>query len=283
MALSASSFEYIRVLARDAAAIILDPGKEYLVETRLAPIARETGAANVDEFVTRLKTDIRAAVLRDRVIDALTTNETFFFRDFHPFEAIRQHILPQLAQARAQHRTLNIWSAACSTGQEAYSIAMLIRESFPHLAGWNVRILGTDLSPTVLNQAREASYSQVEVNRGLPAIYLAKYFTRSGDRWFVKDDVKRMVRFESMNLVKPWPSLPTFDLVMLRNVMIYFDAETKKGILRRLRGTFARDGYLFLGCAETTLNLDNSWKSTPIGKALAHQLGAAAMELPKAA
>ena len=276
MAVSSHNFKFIQDFARDTAAIVLDPGKEYLVETRLSPIARQSGFNTLDEFIDRLRTDRKGVLFHEQVIDALTTNETSFFRDFHPFEALRQHVLPRLIEQRAGVKRLSIWSAASSTGQELYTIAMLIREHFPQLRDWNITILGTDLSATVLEQARQGTYSQIEVNRGLPAAFLLKYFTKNETKWTIKDDVKKLVEYRQMNLAKPWPFMPVFDVVFIRNVMIYFDVESKRGILKRIRQCLQPQGYLFLGTAETTINLDPEWNPSMLGKATVFQAKSAA-------
>ena len=267
MPISPENFKFIQDFARDTAAIVMEPGKEYLAETRLTPIAIQAGFKTLDEFVAQLRTNRNGTLFNEQVIDALTTNETSFFRDFHPFETLKQHILPSLIEQRAGLRKLTIWSAASSTGQEAYTIAMLIRENFPELKDWNISILGTDLSPTVLAQARQGAYSQLEVNRGLPAPLLLKYFTKVETKWVLKDEIKKMVEFRQMNLFKPWPILPMFDVVFIRNVMIYFDVETKKSILKRIRQCLQPQGCLFLGTAETTLNIDPEWQLATLGRA----------------
>jgi chemotaxis protein methyltransferase CheR len=256
MAISLPDFTYIADLARRRAAIVLEPGKEYLVESRLTPIAQKEGHAGLAEFIARLRTGPESGPMHSRVVDALTTNETFFFRDHHPFEALRKSVLPPLIQARANLRRLTIWCAACSTGQEPYSIAMMLREHFPQLASWKVNILATDISPRVLDQARKGVYSQIEVNRGLPAIYLVKHFTQNGGGWMVRDEIRKSVEFRELNLIQSWGSLPVFDVVFIRNVLIYFDVPTKQAILRNIRRNMAPDGQLFLGTAETAINLD---------------------------
>lgn len=271
MAITEINFKFIQDMARDTAAIILEPGKEYLVESRLSPIACQTGFSTLNDFINELRTGRAAAHFHDQVIDALTTNETSFFRDFHPFESLRRHVLPNLIEQRAGMKRLNIWSAASSTGQEIYSIAMIVREHFPQLKDWTVSILGTDLSPTVIAQARQGVYSQLEVNRGLPAAFLMKYFSKVGAKWAINDDVKRLVEFRQMNLVKPWPIMPAFDVVFIRNVMIYFDLESKKNILKRIRRCLQPQGYLFLGTAETTLNIDPDLVPATLGKATVYQ------------
>lgn len=271
MALSSENFKFVQGFARDTAAIVLEAGKEYLVESRLTPIATQSGFATLDDFINQLRANPRATLFHEQVIDAMTTNETSFFRDFHPFEALRQHILPKLIEQRAGVKRLNIWSAASSTGQEIYTIAMVIKEHFPQLHDWNVKILGTDLSPTVIAQAKQGLYSQLEVNRGLPAPLLMKYFNKVDAKWMIKDDLKKLTEFRQMNLVKPWPILPVFDVVFIRNVMIYFDIESKKGILKRIRQCLQPQGYLFLGTAETTANIDPDWTLHTIGRSMVHQ------------
>ncbi|MGO8696228.1 MAG: CheR family methyltransferase [Limisphaerales bacterium] len=271
MPISKTDFDYISRLAHSEAAIVLEPGKEYLVETRLGPLAQREGFASLAALIQQMRLEVRVNGLHHKAIDALTTNETLFFRDFHPFEALRRSILPAVLEQRAGARRLTIWSAACSTGQEPYSLAMLLREHFPQLAGWTVSILATDLSPTVLKAAAAGAYSQFEVNRGLPASYLVKYFSQQGEKWCVKDDVKKMIEFRPMNLIQPWPVLPPLDLVFIRNVMIYFDVETKKTILKKIRNCLLPHGYLFLGTAETTTNLDPEYQPETHGKAVVYR------------
>lgn len=265
MSLSSENYKFIQQFARDGAAIVLEAGKEYLVESRLTPLAKQAGFNSLDQFLTQLRTNRTATLFHEQVLDALTTNETSFFRDHSPFETLRTRLLPQLIEQRAAVRKLNIWSAAASTGQEAYSIAILIKEHFPQLENWNVSIFASDLSPTVLGQAKNGAYSQLEVNRGLPAPMLLKYFNKVDSQWIIKDELRRLVEFRQMNLCKPWPVLPMFDLIFIRNVMIYFDIETKRAILKRIRQCLHPGGCLFLGTAETTINIDPDWDTITIG------------------
>jgi chemotaxis protein methyltransferase CheR len=256
--MTAQDFEFVCRLVRDRSAIVLEPGKEYLVEGRLTPVARQLGLDTVAGLVGRL----RAAPdngLAARVVEAMATTETSFFRDHHPFATLRTAVLPELIRLRAGERRLDVWCAACSTGQEPYSIALLLREHFPNLAGWRVSILATDLSGEALGRGREGRYTQLEVNRGLPAALLARYFRQYGTSWEMSENIRRMVEFRELNLARPWPYLPRMDLVFLRNVMIYFDAETKRSILGRVARLLRPGGYLLLGGAETTLNLDDSF------------------------
>ena len=207
------------------------------------------------------------------MIEAMVTNETSFFRDHHPFEDLRTTILPELIRRRAAERRLDLWSAAASTGQEPYSLAILIREQFPELAGWSVNILATDLSAEVLERARAGRYNQIEVNRGLPVTLLMKYFRQQGTTWELVEEVRRMVDFRALNLARPWPPLPPMDLILLRNVMIYFEPETKREILGRVARLLRPGGYLLLGSAETTLNLDASFRRVEHTKAGFYQQG----------
>lgn len=272
-ALGLADFDFVRGLVRDRAAIVLEPGKEYLVETRLTPVAARAGFASLAALVAavrRLPSDPLASL----VVEALTTNETYFFRDFHPFEALRATLLPELIAARRHLRRLSVWCAACSTGQEPYSLAMLIRENFPELAHWHLDILGTDLNTAVLSQAEAGRYNQIEINRGLPAPYLVKYFEedRGTATWILRPEIRRMVQFRPLNLIAPWPtaSVP-YDLVFIRNVMIYFDVETKRTILQQLRRHLQPDGSLFLGSSETTLNLDSWWSPVTAGSTVVYR------------
>jgi chemotaxis protein methyltransferase CheR len=258
----ASTFERIRSLVRERSAIVLEPGKEYLVETRLLPIVRARGYRSIDELCQRLSSE--GSDLSYEVVEAMTTNETSFFRDISPFEALKQSVLPEIIARRANERTLRIWCAACSTGQEPYSVAMTIRESCPELAAWNVQILATDISRQVLERARSGKFKQVEVNRGLSAQMMVKYFHRSGLEFEIIPQVRDMVRFEELNLVQTWPRMPVFDIVFLRNVLIYFDVETKRSITTKVRQRLSPDGYLFLGGSETLPVEDGSFERLSI-------------------
>lgn len=210
--------------------------------------------------------------VEQQLVEAMTTNETSFFRDLHPFEALRSTIVPELIRLQSVRRTLNIWSAACSTGQEAYSIAMLLREHFPELAAWKVSILGTDLSDEVLEKARAASFSQIEINRGLPAVFVAKYFRRDGVQWQLAPQVRGMATFSKFNLIERWPAMPSMDVVFLRNVLIYFSPDSKKRILARLRRVMAPHATLFLGAAETTMGLDDAFARVQLNNSVFYRL-----------
>jgi chemotaxis protein methyltransferase CheR len=253
-------FDYIRALLQERSAVVLEPGKQYLVETRLAPLVRQLNLGSIGDLVKQLRTPPGNG-LQARVVEALVTTETSFFRDLHPFEAIRKTVLPELVARRRDERRLNIWCAATATGQEPYSIALLLWEHFPDVvAGWKVTLLASDLSREMLARAREGLYNQIEVNRGLPAGLLVKHFQQHGTSWQLNANVRNLVEFQEINLAQPWPALPRMDLVLLRNVMIYFEVDTKKAILGRVARLLQPDGYLLLGGAETTFNLDDSYR-----------------------
>ena len=271
MTLEVKEFEFIRSFVQKRSAIVLDDEKQYLVESRLQPLARREGFSNVAELVMQMQAS-PVNGLHQKVVEAMTTNETSFFRDIHPFDALRRVVLPELIAARSATRQLRIWCAACSTGQEPYSLAMLLRENFPQLQSWNVSILATDLSTQVLEKARDGSFNQIEINRGLPAPYLLKYFQRQGMNWQLKEDLRKMIDFRSMNLIEPWPLMPPADVVLLRNVLIYFDVNTKKDILAKVRRLLRPDGYLFLGGAESTFNLDDAFKRVELERSSVYRL-----------
>lgn len=273
MSLAAADFGYLADLVHRRSAIVLESGKEYLAESRLDGIARAHGLQSVGELVASMRTG--RVDVHDAVIDAMTTNETSFFRDVHPFNALRDSVLPEVVDRRQDTRTLTIWCAAASSGQEPYSIAMLIRDHFPELAGWTVRIVATDISPTMVERTRLGRYSQLEVNRGLPAPMLVKHFTRDGAHWVVSPELRRMVSTQVMNLAEPWPYLPHFDLILMRNVLIYFDVPTKQQILAKVRGQLRSDGLLLLGGAETTMNLDARFERVAHGRSSWYRLSGA--------
>ncbi|MDQ2756771.1 MAG: protein-glutamate O-methyltransferase CheR [Actinomycetota bacterium] len=279
MALTPELFHFICDLVRRDAGIVLEDGKEYLVESRLLPLARAAGIATTADYVAALRTrptpDGRGAV-----VDALTTNETFWFRDQDPFEALTRVVVPELSGRPNPRRKLRIWSAACSSGQEPYSIAMLMAELLLPL-GWSAEIVATDISPTMLDRARAGTYSQLEVGRGLPASMLSKYFRRCGTQWQVSDDIRSMVTVAPLNLTQPLPVGSPFDIVFLRNVLIYFDTPTKSRIMRQVRQVTTPGGFMFLGAAETTLGVDDAWERVPLGRFTLNR--APALNVPAAA
>ncbi|RME67944.1 MAG: protein-glutamate O-methyltransferase CheR [Verrucomicrobia bacterium] len=271
MPLPPADLDYVRKLVFDHSGIVLERSKAYLVETRLTPVATRLGFKSLEEFVRNLKnTPVNGA--HRTVIDAMTTNETYFFRDIHPFEALRKNVLPEIIQNRESTRTLRIWCGACSTGQEPYSISIILKDGFPKIDNWNIQIVATDLSQDVLEKAKSGAYTQLEVNRGLPAMYLVKYFKQQQDRWVIREDIRKRVQFRELNLTKPFPPMGRFDIVFLRNVLIYFDNPTKQQILGRIQSLLAPDGYLFLGCAETPVNLNPNFEAVSFGKATCYRL-----------
>src|SRR6266850_3097141 len=246
MPLATPDFDFVRRLVYERSGIALEPTKGYLVEARLLALARQEGFASLDELVRQLRSE-RAPDLGTKVVASMTTNETTFFREMPAFEAFRDTILPALLTARASERRLNIWCAACSSGQEPYSLAMVLRDEASRLAGWRISLRASDLSDRMLARAREGRYTQLEVNRGLPARYLLKYFHKNGLEWQLKDEVRSAVEFRRINLTGTWPSLPLMDVIFLRNVMIYFDQEIRCSVLRSIRRQLRPDGYLFVG------------------------------------
>lgn len=257
MSLSPTAFDLVRRLVAQESALALGEGKSYLVEARLAPIAEREGCDSVEELIKRL--DASSPALRDDIVQAMTTNETSFFRDVHPFEALRTVVLPELLDRNGGR--LALWSAAASTGQEAYSLAMLVAEHFPKA---RVSILATDLSRDVLARAAEGVFSQLEINRGVPAPLLVRYFEHEGARWRLRTEIRARVEFRQLNLARPWPVLPRMDVVFLRNVLIYFDPASKRAVLAQVARVLAPGGVLFLGGAETTYGLDDTWKRVQV-------------------
>jgi chemotaxis protein methyltransferase CheR len=245
-------------MLREQCALVLEPGKEYLIKSRLTPVAQRHGITSVNQLIERLR-EGSDRVLLTQIVEAMVTTETSFFRDMHPFETLRNVVLPELIDRRRPQRQLNIWFAASSSGQEPYSLAMLLAEDFPELSSWRINLFGTDISHEMLTRSRAARYSQLEVGRGLPNELLLKWFRKEGDFWHLDERIRNMVTFSYMNLAQPWPAMPKWDVILLRNVMIYFDNSVKSTILGRTSRVLNPDGYLVLGGAETTLSLDDSF------------------------
>jgi chemotaxis protein methyltransferase CheR len=267
--ITGENFRFVCELAMREASIVLSEGKEYLVESRLAEVASRNRYASVNALVDHLRLcTFRSPALMESV-DALTTNETLFFRDFHPFESLRKEVLPQLFAKQKEGR-LVIWSAACSSGQEPYSLAMLLQENFPADAA-RIQILATDLSPTMIQRSKRGIYQQLEVNRGLPASYLVKYFAQTPAGWQVSMDLRRRIDFRELNLARPWSMMPRCDIVLIRNVMIYFDLPTRQQILRQIRELLNPGGYLILGGAETTMMIDDAFVPVSVGRSTFYQ------------
>jgi chemotaxis protein methyltransferase CheR len=259
-------FAYLCRLLKERSGLVLSAEKGYLAESRLLPLARRRGYAGLDALVAALRGPNAEALLVE-VVEAMTTNETFFFRDKIPFEHFRNTMMPSLLTARGATRRIRIWCAAASSGQEPYSLAMVLKEMGSAVAGWRIEILATDLADGVLERARLGRYSQFEVQRGLPIGLLIKYFTQEGDQWQIAPDIRAMVQYRPLNLLRDFTNLGTFDAIFCRNVLIYFDQETKIGVLNRMARVLAPDGFLSLGAAETVVGL------TPVFKPVADKRG----------
>jgi chemotaxis protein methyltransferase CheR len=262
-------FAFISSLMRRHSSIVLEPGKEYLVESRLQPLAQRTGTGSVSGLVAQLQADPDGG-LCEQVIDAMTICETSWFRDRIPFEALTEHVLPSLA-ATDRPRELRIWSAGCASGQEAYSLAMTAHEWLRGAPGWSVSVLATDRSDSLVSRARDGRYSQLDVNRGLPVTALMRYFDRQGAHWRVREEVRDLVEFRRLNLAGPFDGVPVMDVVFLRNVLIYFDLDTKRDVLRKVARILRPGGVLFLGAGETTLHLGAEFEQRAVGGALCYQ------------
>lgn len=272
MSLAAEDFRYISDLVHRHSAIVLEPGKEYLVESRLTPVLREEGGASIAQLVQRLQSRMEPA-LTVKVVQAMTTNETSWFRDQHPFDVFSGHLLDAISVSRAPERSLDVWCAAASTGQEPYSLAMLLQDWLLAHPGWRARIVATDLDQDVLARARTGRYTQLEVNRGLPVQRLVRHFARSGTEWEIAEELRRMVDFRQLNLAAAWPaSVGSYDVVFCRNVLIYFDMPTKRAILERIKRVLRPGGFLILGGAETTLNIDDDFERVQVERATCYRI-----------
>jgi len=251
-------YEYLRKFLKERSGLDLSADKQYLVESRLLPLARKAGLVAIPDLVQKIKNG--DGKLATDVVEAMTTNETFFFRDKIPFDHLRDTIMPALIQARAARKSLRIWSAASSTGQEPYSIAMCLKEMSATLAGWRIEIVATDLSQEVLEKSKAGVYSQFEVQRGLPIQLLVKYFTQAGEIWQLNPDVRSMVQFRQLNLLQDFSHLGSFDVIFCRNVLIYFDQDTKSNMFGRLARSSESDGFLVLGAAESVVGLTEAFR-----------------------
>ncbi|HVJ51979.1 MAG TPA: protein-glutamate O-methyltransferase CheR [Aliidongia sp.] len=257
--MNVDDFNLLSKLIKDKSGLTLTKDKAYLLESRLLPVARKYTLKNLDELVMRLRTRQEQGLVRD-VVEAMTTNESFFFRDIKPFDQFKQVVLPYLLQSRASSKSIKIWSAASSSGQEPYTLAMLIKEERHRLAGWNIDILATDLSTEILAKAQAGLYSQFEVQRGLPIQMLVKYFKQTGDRWLIDASVREMVRYRPFNLLDDMTTLGNFDVIFCRNVLIYFDQPTKQMVLERMARQLTSDGFLYLGGAETVVGITDKFQ-----------------------
>ncbi len=266
--ISSDNYSYLQKYVHHRTGIVLDGDKQYLLDSRLGPILRKRGMTDLNSLCALLRATQDAGLQRD-VLEAMTTNETLFFRDQAPFEAMRSKILPDLVANNARNRTISIWSAAASTGQEIYSIAMLLLEA--GLGDWKLKLLGTDYSEHVLERARAGKYMQIEVNRGLPAAMLVRYFSRKNLEWEIRPEVRSLVQFQQQDLRGNLSQLGPFDIVFCRNVLIYFDMPTKQSVLRQIAATLPTGGYLFLGSTEPLLNLDCPYDRTQIGQSVVYR------------
>ena len=251
-------YEYLRKYLKDHSGLDLSADKQYLIESRLLPLARRAGLSGISDLVQKMKGG--SAAFNTQVVEAMTTNETFFFRDKVPFEHFRDLIMPHLLASRANRKTVRIWCAAGSTGQEPYSLAMSLKEMGAQLAGWRVEIIATDLSQEVLEKSRAGLYSQFEVQRGLPIQMLVKYFKQVGELWQINAEIRAMVQHRQLNLLHDFSQLGVFDVIFCRNVLIYFDQETKMQVFNRLAKAMEPDGFLMLGAAETVVGLTTVFK-----------------------
>ena len=283
-------YEYLRKLLKDRSGLDLSADKQYLIESRLLPLSRKAGMSDISELVQQMKGG--SASITTQVVEAMTTNETFFFRDKVPFDHFRDSIMPEILRARASRKSMRIWCAAGSTGQEPYSLAMCLKEMGAALAGWRVEIIATDLSQEVLEKSRAGIYSQFEVQRGLPIQMLVKYFKQTGEFWQINADIRAMVQHRQLNLLHDFSQLGVFDVIFCRNVLIYFDQDTKINIFNRLAKANESDGFLVLGAAETVVGLTDVFKPFPDKRGLYRPSGlrlaparapAAGAALPKVA
>ena len=271
-------YEYLRKLLKDHSGLDLSADKQYLIESRLLPLSRKAGLPGISELVQKMKGGSSALIAQ--VVEAMTTNETFFFRDKVPFDHFRDSIMPEIMKARAARKSIRIWCAAGSTGQEPYSLAMCVKEMGAQLAGWRVEIIATDLSNEVLEKSRAGIYSQFEVQRGLPIQLLVKNFKQNGEMWQLNADIRAMVQHRQLNLLHDFSQLGVFDIIFCRNVLIYFDQDTKINIFGRLAKIMEPDGFLVLGAAETVVGLTDVFKPFPDKRGLYRPTGVRAAAAP---
>lgn len=254
-----SDFDLYKDLLKEKSGLTLTPDKSYLLDSRLTPVARKHGFPTLEAMTMAMRSFPKNDLVKD-VVEAMTTNETSFFRDTKPFDQFRDVVIPHLLKVRGAAKRVRIWCAASSTGQEPYSLAMLLKENASKLPGWTFEIIATDISTEVLENAKKGEYSQFEVQRGLPIQLLMKYFEQKGDRWCLKPEIKSMVQYKYFNLLESMAPLGKFDIIFCRNVLIYFDRETKGKVLQNMSGLLPDDGFLFLGGAETVLGITDAFK-----------------------
>lgn len=257
-----TDFDIYKDLLKEKSGLVLTQDKSYLLESRLNPVAKKWGYASLDAMTMAIHGVPDKELIRD-IVEAMTTNETSFFRDTRPFDIFKETVLTYMKSARTSRRSIRIWCAAASSGQEPYTIAMILKDAAAAFPGWNFEIVATDISHDILDQAREGRYTQFEVQRGLPIQLLMKYFKQEGDRWQISDDIRKMVKYDYFNLLEPMTKLGTFDVIFCRNVLIYFDEATKGMVLGNMAKQLEKDGFLFLGGAETVLGITDAFKPVP--------------------
>jgi chemotaxis protein methyltransferase CheR len=263
MILTPPDIDFLSGLVAEYSGNVIAPRQAYMLEKQLAPIAKTEGLNGVAELVNEIRRT-KNPLLSTKIAEAVTVNETSFFRDAHPFEVLKRKIIPDLVTKNQARKEIRIWCAACASGQEPYTLAMVIRENFPHLSNWKIKIVATDISDEMLTKCRSGEYSQLEVNRGLPARTMVRFFERSGSIWKTKPELNEMIEFSRLNLTNPLPPLGQFDIVFIRNVLIYFDQATKQDILTRVRSVLRPDSYLFIGSVESTIGLNVPYRREEI-------------------
>ncbi|HVQ23904.1 MAG TPA: protein-glutamate O-methyltransferase CheR [Planctomycetota bacterium] len=271
-ALTRADHEFLRMLLHQRTGILLDPSREHFAEMRLGGLANDMGFESLPDVLEAVRTEEHWGQLHRLVVEALAISETSWFRDAQLWSELRESILPGLLERRRASRTLNVWSAACASGQEPYSLAMLLHDMGERLAGWQVRLLATDFSQGILKRARTGSYSPIEMNRGLPAPQLVRHFRKDADgAWELRPEVRARVEFRELNLAVGWPEMPAMDLVLLRNVLLYFEPELRRRVLRQLARLLTPDGVLVLGAGETTLTMDDSFEAVPLARTVVYR------------
>jgi len=267
-ALPEEDLTLLRKLLHERTGVVLDTSRDALLEMRLSALASEAGFGSLPEVLEALRTEEAYGNLHRRVVESLVITETSWFRDIHVWHALQRTVLPEILQRRAGAKRLNLWSVACASGQEPYSLAMLLRERDAELAGWSVKLLATDFSQNILHRARAGLYTQLEVNRGLPAQKLVRWFRKDGDAWEVSPEIRDRVEFSELNLAVPWPMLPSMDLVMIRNVLLYFEPALRQRVLRRIAQVMHPEAWLVLGSNESALTLDDTFEEVRLERAV---------------
>ena len=272
MALKDSDFDYIRDLVAKRTAIVLDTNKYYFVESRLDPIVDELGLKSPAELVLQLRKVPTSSQLHQKITEAITINETSFFRHLPSFRALQDHVIPKLLDSRTNQRELSLWCGACSSGQDPYTIMIILYEKFPQLVNWKLRFVATDISNKILEKAKEGKFSQLEINRGLPAQLLSQYFVKNDLDWQVKPEVRKRIEFRQLNLIESWPPLGKMDIIFLRNVLIYLDGPTKQKVISKAKELMHPDGFMFLGAAEMPMKLANTFEQIPLVRSECYQV-----------